>query len=151
MTFRSVAKRVMSWALFTYAVVSLSVALWLLIARWPILATDDPPSRIAIWLCAANITLAALVVPDKAVARSIWPSLFQLRPESVQTIRRAVRFAHLGFWVAAITFAVARLVSPSLVSSSAMESALVACGVCILVCFPLMLGALAAVGRTPHT
>lgn len=151
MTFGSVVKRSMSWALFTYGVVSVSIALWLLIARWPILATDDPPSRLAILLCAANIALVALVAPEKGAASSIWLGLFALRPESAEAIRRAVRFAHLGFWVTAAACAVARLVSPSLVSASAIESVLVACGVYILVCFPLMLGALAAVGRTRHT
>jgi hypothetical protein len=68
MSFRRDLARVMSWALLAYSALSLSIALWLLIARWPIVASNGSTWRALAWLCAANLALSALLMAALAGA-----------------------------------------------------------------------------------
>ena len=139
--------RAMSWALLAYSALSLSAALWLLITGWPLLSSPDLPARIAFWLCAANLLLGALVIPDKAVRGTFWPGLFSVRRESVQVIRRTIQFTHVTFWAGIVAFGIVYFASPGLLSPRVVRSVILAGAVFMLVFLPVVMGALATAGQ----
>jgi len=153
MSIRRVLSRITSWAVLSYAALSLSVGLWLLMkTRWPLVASDRPIEFVMASLCAANVLLAALCVPSKGGGTSFWPGLFSLRRESVRAIRRVIQLTTAAIWVDVAALAIRQYVSRRPLSPPAVQNMLLAVAVFMLVRLPLLLGALAAGGHSAiHT